>query len=40
MHVEPEEKRMLHIVRSRLHLEPLVAAAIERTVQARKRTLA
>ncbi|MCR4268962.1 tellurite resistance TerB family protein [Nitratireductor sp. ZSWI3] len=39
-HVEPEEARMLHIVRSRLHLEPLVAAAIERTVQARRRALA
>ncbi|CAN0654156.1 tellurite resistance TerB family protein [Nitratireductor aquimarinus] len=38
-HVEPEEKRLLHIVRSRLHLEPLVAAAIERTAQARKRAL-
>ncbi|EKF44480.1 tellurite resistance TerB family protein [Nitratireductor indicus] len=38
-HVEPEEARMLHIVRSRLHLEPLVAAAIERTAQARRRRL-
>lgn len=40
LHVEPEEKRMLHIVRSRLQLEPLVAAAIERTAQARNRKLA
>ncbi len=38
-HLEPEEKRMLHIVRSRLHLEPLVAAAIERAAQAKRRAL-
>lgn len=39
LHVEPEEARMLHIVRSRLKLEPLVAAAIERAAQARHRRL-
>lgn len=39
LHVEPEEKRMLQIVRGRLHLEPLVAAAIERAAKARNRTL-
>lgn len=37
--VEPEELRMLQIVRNRLSLEPLVAAAIERAVQARLRAL-
>lgn len=37
LYVEPEERRMLLIVRSRLKLEPLVAAAIERTAQARHR---
>ncbi|MCT8990098.1 tellurite resistance TerB family protein [Chelativorans sp. SCAU2101] len=37
LYVEPEERRMLQIVRSRLKLEPLVAAAIERTAQARHR---
>jgi len=35
--VEPEEKRMLQIVRSRLQLEPLVAAALERAAKARHR---
>ncbi|MCT7374499.1 tellurite resistance TerB family protein [Chelativorans salis] len=39
LHVEPEEKRMLQIVRSRLHIEPLVAAAIERAARARHRPL-
>lgn len=39
LHVEPEEKRLLQIVRSRLKLEPLVAAAIERAAQARHRQL-
>lgn len=39
LQVQPEEKRMLKIVRSRLKLEPLVAAAIERAAQARHRTL-
>lgn len=39
LHVEPEERRMLQIVRNRLHLEPLVAAAIERAAQARHRGL-
>lgn len=37
LYVEPEEKRMLQIVRSRLGLEPLLAAAIERAAQARHR---
>lgn len=40
LHVEPEEKRMLQIVRSRLDLEPLVAVAIERAARARHRRLA
>lgn len=39
LHVEPEEKRMLQIVRARLTVEPLVAAAIERAAQARHRAL-
>ncbi|WP_265516413.1 tellurite resistance TerB family protein [Nitratireductor luteus] len=39
LHVEPEERRMLQIVRNRLHLEPLVAAAIERAAEARHRRL-
>lgn len=38
-HVGPEELRLLQIVRSRLKLEPLVAAAIERSIQARLRAL-
>lgn len=38
-YVEPEEFRMLQIVRSRLKLEPLVAAAIERAARARHRRL-
>jgi len=37
LQVEPEEKRMLQIVRSRLQLEPLVAAALERAAKARHR---
>ncbi|MDZ5697153.1 MULTISPECIES: tellurite resistance TerB family protein [Phyllobacteriaceae] len=40
LHVEPEEKRMLQIVRGRLQIEPLVAAAIERAARARHRSLA
>ena len=39
LYVEPEEMRMLQIVRRRLKLEPLVAAAIERAARARHRTL-
>ncbi|MCT9000063.1 tellurite resistance TerB family protein [Chelativorans intermedius] len=39
LHVEPEEKRMLQIVRRHLKVEPLVAAAIERAARARHRTL-
>jgi tellurite resistance protein len=39
LHVEPEEKRMLQIVRSRLNLEPLVAVAIERAARARHRRI-
>lgn len=39
LHVEPEELRMLQIVRNRLQLEPLVAAAIERAARARHRRL-
>ncbi|HEU4987934.1 MAG TPA: tellurite resistance TerB family protein [Rhizobiaceae bacterium] len=38
-HVEPEELRMLQIIRNRLQLEPLVAAAIERAARARNRRL-
>jgi len=38
-YVEPEELRMLQIIRNRLQLEPLVAAAIERAAQARNRRL-
>lgn len=37
--VAAEELRLLQIVRNRLSLEPLVAAAIERAVQARLRPL-
>lgn len=37
--IEPEELQVLKIVRNRLSLEPLVAAAIERAVQARFRPL-
>ncbi|WP_011579364.1 MULTISPECIES: tellurite resistance TerB family protein [Chelativorans] len=39
LYVEPEEMRMLQIVRRRLKLEPLVAAAIERAARARHRTM-
>lgn len=39
LHVEPEELRMLQIVRNRLRLEPLIAAAIERAALARRRAL-
>ena len=39
LYVEPEEKRMLQIVRSRLKMEPLVAVAIERAARARHRHL-
>jgi len=39
LQVEPEEKRMLQIVRSRLQLEPLVAVALERAAKARHRRL-
>jgi len=39
LYVEPEEMRMLQIIRRRLKLEPLVAAAIERAARARHRTL-
>ncbi|WP_173934840.1 tellurite resistance TerB family protein [Chelativorans sp. Marseille-P2723] len=37
LHVEPEEERMLQILRSRLQIEPLVAAAIGRAARARHR---
>lgn len=37
LHVEREEKRMLQLVRNRLRLDPLIAAAIERAAQARHR---
>lgn len=39
LHVEPEELRMLQIIRSRLQVEPLVAAAIDRAARARHRRL-
>ncbi|WEX09083.1 tellurite resistance TerB family protein [Chelativorans sp. AA-79] len=39
LYVEPEEMRMLQIVRRRLKLEPIVAAAIERAARARHRSL-
>lgn len=39
LYVEPEELRMLQIVRRRLKLDPLVAAAIERAARARYRAI-
>lgn len=40
LHVEPEELRMLQIIRGRLQVEPLVSAAIDRAAIARHRRLA
>jgi len=37
--VEPEELRMLHILRERLELDPAAISAIERAARARHRTL-
>ncbi|WP_309085934.1 tellurite resistance TerB family protein [Chelativorans sp.] len=39
LYVVPEEVRMLQIVRRRLKLDSIVAAAIERAAQARHRSL-
>ncbi|WP_274427211.1 tellurite resistance TerB family protein [Chelativorans sp. YIM 93263] len=39
LYVEPEERHMLQVVRSRLGLEHLVAVAIERAARARHRSL-
>ncbi|MDN2568556.1 tellurite resistance TerB family protein [Aquibium sp. A9E412] len=40
LHMEREELRMLQIVRARLNVDPLSAAAIEHAARARHRTLA
>ena len=39
LHLEQEELRVLELLRNRLDLDPLVTAAIERTVRARHRTV-